>query len=67
LLVSGVADFEYNGWNTSKPGFDTYVDAVAKPFSLDIKRLEAIRDKHQPKPEADASAKKATKKGKAAA
>lgn len=50
LLVSCVAAWEYSGWNTTKTGFQTYVDEVAKPFGLDLKRLEAIRDKHAPAP-----------------
>jgi hypothetical protein len=48
ILVSAVHSF----YNT---GFDEYVHDVAKPLGLDIKRLEAIRDKHQPKPAAAAA------------
>jgi ParB/RepB/Spo0J family partition protein len=38
--------------------FNQYIDNVAKPLGLDIRQLEAIRDKHQPKNAAAASAKK---------
>lgn len=31
-------------------GFDDYVKQIAKPLGLNIKRLEAVRDQHQPKP-----------------
>jgi hypothetical protein len=49
LLLSCVTTFRYNGWNTKKGGFQTFIDDVAKPLGLDIKRLEAVRDKHAPK------------------
>jgi ParB family chromosome partitioning protein len=56
-------------------GFDEYVTEVAKPLGLDIKRLTAMRDKHQPPPAGEAKATKpakatkktAAKKGKATA
>jgi hypothetical protein len=42
-------------------GFDDYVKGIAKPLGLNIKRLEAIRDKHQPKKDAAAPVKTAAK------
>lgn len=44
--------------------FDDYVKDVAKPLGLNVKRLEAIRDKHQAAPAAAPKAK--GKKAKAA-
>jgi hypothetical protein len=37
--------------NDFPDSFNEYVQRIAKPLGLDIKRLEAIRDKHQPKAE----------------
>lgn len=57
FLITAVTTY-YN-WND--PSFDDYVKKLAKPLGLDIKRLEAIRDKHQPKNETAAPAKAAKK------
>lgn len=52
ILVNAVTWFEFDTYvKSDKSGFDQYVRKIAKPFGLDIKRLEAIRDKHQPKAE----------------
>jgi hypothetical protein len=37
--------------STGVESFDDYVKTVAKPAGLDIKKLEAVRDKHAPKAE----------------
>ncbi len=70
LLVASIAAYHYASWGNNKTGFDDFVDEMAKPFGLDLKRLEAIRDKHQPKPEpkpADAKGRSAAKAKKAKA
>lgn len=41
--------------------FDAFIKAKAKPFGLNVKKLEAVRDKHSPKAEAADTAKKAAK------
>lgn len=58
LLVSSVTWFHFDTYNMKGSGFDEFVKHIAKPFGLDVKRLEAIRDKHQPKKDAAAPAKK---------
>lgn len=36
--------------NANADSFDEYIERTAKPVGLDVTRLEAIRDKHAPKP-----------------
>lgn len=61
LLISAVTDFHHDAYG-KESGFSQFVTRIAKPFNLDIKRFEAIRDKHAPMAEAPAPAKKAAKK-----
>lgn len=59
LLVLAVVPGEFVAWDVKDP-FADYVSKTAKPLGLDIKRLEAVRDKHSPKTDAPAGkAKKA--------
>ncbi len=67
LLISEVGRYHYYAYGHNESGFAVYVRERAKPLGLDIKRLEAIRDKHAPAPATTGSADKrhnATKGGK---
>ncbi len=48
LLVTAVGWFHFSSYQ-KETGFEQYVKEVARPYGLDVKRLEAVRDKHQPK------------------
>lgn len=60
ILVSHMAQFHYNGWNEKKSGYQKFIDDIAKPLGLDIKKLEAVREKHAPKVETPAPKAKAS-------
>lgn len=60
LLVSSVTDFHFQAYGNNDSGFDQFVKRIAKPFGLNIKRLAAVRDSHEPTKDAAAPAKKAS-------
>lgn len=67
LLVSAVTDDPFHAYSDKGSGFDTYLQKVARPLGLDVKRLEAVRDRHLPKtpPAADTPAQPPTSKARA--
>lgn len=52
LLLFVITNYHFSAWGNTRSGFDDFVREVAKPLGLNIKRLEAIRDQHQPKADA---------------
>jgi ParB/RepB/Spo0J family partition protein len=46
LLVSVVTDFQFRSYNDKRSGFDQFIQLIAKPFGLNVKRLDAIRKKN---------------------